>query len=98
MANFDEDLDIFFNEDEFAVSVECNSETFSAIFDSPTNNTESFDASIEAGHPVIRCKTADLTTANAKRKDEITVDGTDYAIAAIRHEGQGTSIVWLKSV
>jgi hypothetical protein len=98
MANFDEDLDIFFELDEFAVEVECNATTFNAIFDKPTMNTESFDASIEAEHSRIQCKTADLTTANAKRKDAITVDGNNYTIAQIRQEGQGTSIVWLKSV
>jgi hypothetical protein len=95
---FTEDLDIFFNEDDFAVSVTLNGDTFSAILDTPTDGYEYGDASVEADHKVIRCKTADLVAANIARRDTITVDGDSYKVANYRHEGQGTSIVWLETV
>ena len=95
---FTEDLDIFFNRDEFAVEGAVNGSTFNCIFDTPTQSFEGFDVSVENEHPFIHCKTSDLTMAGAKRKDPMTIDGADYLIAAIRREGQGTSIVWLKTV
>jgi hypothetical protein len=95
---FTENLDIFFNEDNFAVSVTLNDQTFSGILDSPTEGYEYGDVSIEGDHFVLRCKTADLTAAGIARKDTITVDGTSYKAANYRHEGQGTSIVWLETV
>lgn len=93
---FTEDLDNFFDTDEFAVDATVNSYDFKVIFDEPTQGVEGLDASIEETHPSFHCKTADLTAAAAKRNDTATVDGNDFTIAAIRKDGQGTSTVWLK--
>jgi hypothetical protein len=95
---FTENLDIFFNEDDFAVTVVLNGDTFSGILDSPTEGYEYGDVSIEADHFVLRCKTADLTAAGIARNDTITVAGDSYKVANYRHEMAGTSIVWLETV
>lgn len=98
MANFEEDLDIFLNPDEFAIDVSLNSANFKANFDKPTIDTESFDASIEGDHWRITCKTSDIIAANISRRDLITVDGINYSVAQYRHDGTGISTVWLQTM
>ncbi len=95
---FTENLDVFFDTDEFAVEATVNAFDMNVIFDLPTMEYVNGEASVEGQKPLIQCKTQDLTDANARRRDEITVDGTDYTISQIRHEGNGTSLVFLEAV
>jgi hypothetical protein len=95
---FTEDLDVFFDQDEFAVEATVNAFDINVIFDLPTMDFNGAGGSVEGNHPFLTAKTQDLIDANAKRNDDITVDGTDYTIALIRHEGQGTSTIYLKAV
>jgi hypothetical protein len=95
---FTENLDAFFDTEEFAVVATVNAFDLNVIFDLPTMEFVNGEASVEGQHPFLQCKTQDLIDANARRRDEITVETTDYVISQIRHEGNGTSLVFLEAV
>lgn len=95
-ANFEEDLDCFF--DEFAVDVTAGAVEMKGIFVTPSDGIQFDNVSVESDQPMVRVQTAELATSGVARKGAITVNGNDYIIGKIRAEGAGTSIVWLEKV
>lgn len=95
---FTENLNQFFDTDDFAVSAVINtnpSRTINVIFETPTEETEIYNTAIESNAPFLQCKTSDLS--GVSRTNTVAIAGTVYKIGLIRHSGSGTSLVFLKT-
>ena len=87
------DLDIFFDDDEFATEITFNSETILGIFDNEFAVAVEGEMGIESTAPQVLVKDADIT--GAAHGQIMTIDGTDYKIIAIQPDGTGTTVVLL---
>lgn len=85
----DADLESFFDEDEFATSVETPRGPLSAIFDKAFQMSFT-DPGIEGAAPVLTCKTADVVDLQLVKDDLVQVNGGDYKF--VRHEPDGTGV------
>ena len=98
---FTEDLDLFFDDDDFAVSAVINTtpqRTIKAIFSTPTDSVALYEQAIEAPAPFLHCKTSDVSgVRSGKGANTATVAGTSYKIERIEHDGTGTSRLYLKT-
>ena len=98
---FTEDLDQFFDTDDFAVP--CSIDTtpprsIDVIFSRPTESVSMYEAQVEAPAPFLLCKTGDLAGVRSGRSgNSATIDAVAYKIERIEHEGAGTSRVYLKT-
>lgn len=96
---FAEDLDQFFDTDDFGVSATINTTpaptTINVIFDTPTEGVLMYESAVEADAPGFECKTSDL--AGVTVGNTATINAVVYKIKKIRHDGTGTSRVTLKT-
>lgn len=98
---FTENLDQFFDTDDFAVSAvitlsDASTRAINVIFDSPTQSVDIYDVEIEADAPFLRCKTSDL--AGVKNNDTVSVNSQIYKIKKITNDdGTGVSLIYLKT-
>lgn len=96
---FSENLNQFFETDDFAVDAVINygnnlTRNVKVIFETPSQSVEIYDTSIEADAPRLSCKTSDLNLV--KRNDTVTVQTKTYRIERINHDGTGISFLYLK--
>lgn len=88
---FNEDLDVFFDDDGFAVQAEYNGTTIKVIEDKATG--EALGMATEDN--MIRCKTSDIS--GIKQGDAIQVNGKQFTVAqAPNHDGQGVTTLELR--
>lgn len=95
---FDEDLDIYFDLDGFAVECLINTvppRTIKVIFNSPTESLGLYEANVEAAAPYLKCQSADI--AGVKRGRTATINAVTYTIERVAHDGNGTSNLYLKT-
>jgi hypothetical protein len=99
----DADLESFFREEEFAISVETPRGQFSAVFDNAYQ--QAFDApAIEGAAPVLSCRTSNVEDLKLVKGDPVVVDETlpdgthrrtNYRYLRHQPDGTGTSVLIL---
>jgi len=87
----DNDLGVFFDTDEFALSVTVKATAVTAIFDHEYVAVEN----IEGERPVLTCRTSDLP-AGLVNGDPVVVEGVDYTVASIHPDGTGVTLLVLR--
>jgi hypothetical protein len=95
---FTEDLDNFFDLDDFAVDCEINTNprrTIKVILSTPSEEVTEYEQAVEAGGKFIKCKSADIV--GVRDGNLATIDGTVYKIRTKTDEGAGTSRLYLKT-
>lgn len=97
---FTENLNDFFDEEEFAVSAvvtlpDSSTRSIKVIFDQATERVDLYSQNIEANIPTCMAKTSDLSGVKTKR--QIVVDGKTFLIERISHDGTGISTIYLKA-
>lgn len=95
---FTEDLDEFFDTDEFADAITITKEDMSVvnlngIFDNPSDEINVYNTAIETVLPVVRVKTSDIS--GIKVKNTLTHNTIDYSIERIETGGTGVSFLHL---
>jgi len=96
---FPENLDQFFDTDDFAVQAIINTSptprTINVIFESPTEGVQMYETAVESDAPFLKCKTSDLS--GVTRSNTVTVNAVVYKIGKIAQDGNGTSKIYLKT-
>jgi hypothetical protein len=87
------DLDIFLDDDEFAVDVILNSVTIQGIFDNEFITALEDDIGIETTSPQAQFKTTDVSSV--VHGDIMTIDSVDYNIIGIQPDGTGMTLIVL---
>lgn len=101
MANFDEDLDLMFEDDEFNTCAEFtisagNVLTVKGTFAAASQGVLMFGSvEVEAAKPSFTARTSCLTTVRPKMA--VTIDDVAYTVEKVEPVGVGPSVVWLKT-
>lgn len=94
---FEEDLDCFFDTDDFADEISIETQTGTVltvgIFDNPSDAIEIYNTAIESVLPVVRVKTSSIEAV--KVKDTLTHKSISYRIERIETGGTGISFLYL---
>jgi len=80
-----DDLDAFFDVDEFAVEATVAGASVYGLFDRPHAET----IEVSGYSPALYCKTSDVNAV--VEGTEVTVDGTDYTVVGIELDGTGVT-------
>lgn len=75
---FTEDVSVFFNTDDFAITVTIGGASYDAIFDNPTDGVELYDTQIEATDASMLVQTAGLSIS---RNATVVANGINYKVA-----------------
>ena len=94
-----ENLDQFFDTDDFAVDAVItltNSSTVAVkvIFNTPSQSVQIYNTDIEFDKPFCEIKTSDLN--GVKRGNAILINSVNYKIEKIVDDGTGVSTLYLK--
>ncbi len=87
------DLDIFFNSNEFAVDVTYLAATIQGIFDAPFKSAVAGEMGIESTLPQVLVKTSDV--ASAVHGQTMTINSVVYQIIGIQPDGTGMTSILL---
>lgn len=98
---FMEDLDQFFEDDDFAEEVMVTfasgaTRSFMAIVETPTQGVGVYEAEVESDAPYLRCKTGDTT--GIRRENTVSVRDETWIVERVRHEGTGVSLIYFRTV
>lgn len=97
MPFYEDDLDVFFDEDEFAVSMTVGTNKYTVIFDEESEIYSSMAGDVVTAAPVIRMKTSDA--AGVKKGDTVTINSVNYkVITPGKPDGTGITIFGLQKV
>lgn len=96
---FVEDIDAFFNTDDFAVAATYTPDggspsTVNGIFDDEYFDEVGGSVGIEGSQPRFTCKLADV--AAVEQGDALTVSGVSYLIVNVQKDGTGIVILILE--
>ena len=97
---FTEDLNQFFDTDDFAVEAVINmplaaTRNVKVIFNTPSQSVQIYDTSIQYDAPNCQIKTSDLSGVKQNR-DTILINAVTYKIELIIHDGTGISTLQLQ--
>lgn len=96
----DDDLDLCFNTDDFAVpavfGVSGPDVTVNGYFTDGTDAAEIFGQPIEANRPTFICRTSAIT-AGMVRGITVTINAIAYTLQKIERLGTGVSVLYLKT-
>lgn len=95
---FAEDLTVFFNPADFAVSAvftrgETTIATVNVIFDDRTHEVALYDQDVEEVAPRLRAQTCDVP--DVRRNDVVTVNSVRWRIERLSNDGTGVSTLYL---
>lgn len=97
MSTFKEDLtsdlDVYFNEDEFAVDVTYNAATIQGIFDDEFTSAIDGDIGVETTDPQVLVRTSDVV--GALHGETMTINSVVYNIIGIQPEGTEVTLILL---
>ncbi len=91
--DLNDDLDIFLDDDEFAVNVIFKSNTIQGIFDNEFIASVEGEIGIESTIPQGQFKTSDVSSA--VQGDTMTINSIVYNIIGVQPDGTGMSLVLL---
>lgn len=96
---FTENLDQFFDTDDFAVSAVITKTggatvNVPVIFNTPSQSVEIYDTAIETDAPFCQVQTSKIP--GVKKGNTITVEAKSYTIEKISNDGSGVSTLFLK--
>jgi len=102
---FTEDLDVFFDTDDFAVEATIKTSagvtvrTINVILTSTLAGLEVLGGEVLAGQPALRCKTADLDLAPTVvlNQHKLTIGSTTYRIVDRADDGTGVSTLRIRA-
>jgi hypothetical protein len=92
-----EDLDAFFNADEFATTVTLRLQSgvvrhFNAVFDDPYLNAELGEYELDTNRPRLTCKESDVL--GVTRGDLVEIDGKTYdVLTGAQPDGTGMAML-----
>lgn len=95
---FDDDLDLFFNDDDFAESAKVGAKTIKVLFDNQQTISDNGFSQVIGYRPQIECKNSDIVATGIVEDSEIIIRNKRYSISSISDEGYGTSIIILQSL
>ena len=92
--SFNEDLDAFFDDEEFAdIVTRTNGPPFNAIFDEGFFDPSAGEVVLDTVQPRLTCKLADLS--GVARKSVLSVKGRSFSVVNIQPDGTGLAVVKL---
>ncbi len=91
--DLEDDLDIFLDDEEFAVDVILNSVTIQGIFDNEFLQALEDNIGVETTHPQGQFKTSDVSSA--VHGDTMTINSVVYNIIGIQPDGTGMTLILL---
>jgi len=87
------DLDIFLNENEFAVDITYQAATIQGIFDAEFSSAVEGEIGIESTVPQVLVKTTDVPSV--AHGQTMTINAVVYNIIAIQPDGTGMTLILL---
>lgn len=93
---FAEDLAVFINADTPGYAqATVGGTVIDALFDNPTQDASLGFSGMEARHPALICKTADVTAAT--HGTTVVINSVSYTVGNIHHDGHGITTFELKA-
>jgi hypothetical protein len=97
MSTFKEDLitdlEVFLDNEEFAVDITYNAGTIQGIFDAEFSSAVEGEMGIESTVPQVMVKTSDVSSA--VHGQTMTINSVVYKIIGIQPDGTGTTLILL---
>jgi hypothetical protein len=87
------DLDIFFNSEEFAVDVTYNAATIQGIFDAEFSSAVEGEMGVESTVPQVLLKTSDVPSV--AHNETMTINSVVYKVIGIQPDGTGMTLILL---
>ncbi len=87
------DLDIFFNDDEFAIEIIFKTATIEGIFDNEFAQTAEGDIGVETTVPQVLVRSSDVSGDD--HGETMTIDSVVYKIIGIQPDGTGMTLILL---
>ena len=97
---FEDDLDLFFNDDDFAelAKVVSNNKTIKVLFDNQQTISDNGFNKVIGYRPQIEVMNKDITLTGIVEDSEIIIRNRKYSVTSITDEGFGTSIITLQAL
>lgn len=92
---YEDDLDVFFRIDDFAIEAEYKNNTIKVIFDKDYKAVSVHDGEVGSFGPVVTCKTSDVQ--GIIPGDELKINGTSYYVKDIQPDDSGLTILPVSS-
>ena len=96
MIFFENDLDIFFDDDDFAEIAKINNKSIKVLFDNEQTINDNGFTQIIGYKPNIEVMNKDISLCGLVEDSEIIIRNKKYIAISIVDEGYGTSIVTLQ--
>ena len=96
MLFFENDLDLFFSDDDFAEIAKINNKSIKVLFDNEQTINDNGFSQIIGYKPNIEIMNKDISLTGLVEDTEIIIRGKKYIAISIVDEGFGTSIVTLQ--
>ncbi len=96
MLFYENDLDIFFDDDDFAEYAKINNKSIKVLFDNEQSINDNGFSQIIGYKPNIEIMNKDISLTGLVEDTEIIIRGKKYIAISIVDEGYGTSIVTLQ--
>jgi hypothetical protein len=87
------DLDLFFNNSEFAVDVTYNAATIQGIFNDAFDAAVESEVGIESSVPQVKVRSSDVVAA--VHNETMTINSVVYNIIGLNPDGTGITVVLL---
>lgn len=100
MLFFENDLDIFFDDDDFAeiAKVVSNNKTIKVLFDNQQTISDGGFSQVIGYKPQIEVMNKDIISTGIVEDSEIIIRNKRYSISSISDDGYGTSIITLQLI
>lgn len=93
---YDDDIDTFFNSDEFAVIATKNGKGFNVIFDDDFSSVNVFDTNFSGQSLVVRVANKDFYGFGLQRNDILTIQSIDYIVRETQFNLSGVTTLILQ--
>lgn len=95
---FENDLDIFFDDDDFAEIAKVGNKTIKVLFDNQQTISDNGFNQVIGYKPQIEVMNKDITLTGIVEDGEIIIRNKRYSVSSISDEGFGTSIITLQLI
>ena len=96
MLFFENDLDLFFSDDDFAEIAKINNKSIKVLFDNEQTINDNGFTQVIGYKPNIEIMNKDIAACGLVEDTEIIIRGKKYIAISIVDEGYGTSIITMQ--